>query len=44
MTVSWYGIRSGRSLAQSKNGLITTDVIAYGAESASLKESGSPNR
>jgi len=38
------GIRSGVSFAQSKNGLITTDFIAHGAESASLNESGSANR
>ncbi len=44
MTVWWNGMRSGVSLAQSKNGLITTDFIAYGAESSSLNEDGSPNR
>jgi hypothetical protein len=44
MTVWWNGIRSGVSLAQSKNGLITTERIVKGAESLSLTESGLPNR
>ena len=41
MTVWWYGMRSGRSLPQSKNGLITTERCVYGAESRSLNASGS---
>src|ERR1044071_6577567 len=34
MTVWWNGMRSGRSLAQSKYGLMTTERIAYDADSA----------
>jgi hypothetical protein len=44
MTVSWYGMRNGRSVPQSKYGLTTTDVITYGAESSSLRAPWSPNR
>ncbi len=43
MTVFWYGVRGGRSFSQSKNGLITTDLLMCGAESSSLNESSSPH-
>ncbi len=42
MTVSLYGVRGGRSLSQSKNGLMTTDFIIREAESAVFMLSGSP--
>jgi hypothetical protein len=39
------GVRGGRSFAQSKNGLMTTDLGMYGALSASLNElSGAAKR
>ncbi len=44
MTVSWYGVRGGRSSPQSKYGFTTTDVIVCGAESMSLRLSGDPKR
>ncbi len=44
MTVWCHGMRNGRSFAQSKKGLTTTDFIAYWPESESLKASGSPKR
>ena len=42
MTVSLYGVRGWRSLSQSKNGLMTTDLLMCGALSSSLNESSSP--
>jgi hypothetical protein len=38
MIESSSGVRGGRSCAQSKYGLITTDLGMYGALSASLNE------
>src|SRR5579863_765719 len=43
MTVSWYGIRGGRSRFQSKYGFTTTERGTYGAESALFRRSGCPN-
>src|SRR6185312_11503492 len=43
MTVSWYGMRGGRSRFQSKYGFTTTERGTYGAESALFRRSGGPN-
>jgi hypothetical protein len=42
MTVSAYSWFGGRSVPQSKYGLITTDFGMLAAESSSLRLSGSP--
>jgi hypothetical protein len=44
MIVEAYGIRSGRSPSQSKNGFTTTPCTMCGAESSSLTASGSSKR
>ena len=41
MTVSWYGMRGGRSLPQSKNGLMTTLFGMKGALLAVFGRRGS---
>jgi len=42
MTVSWYGVRGGRSLPQSKYGLETTERGIDDAESLASAWSGLP--
>ena len=42
LAVMIYAVRGGLSIDQSKNGLITTDLGMWSAESSSLRLSGAP--